>query len=345
MSVRYHPTVNNYYNPDSRRKNNLFLHYNQPAYQRIRGIETMPSFPMVSSLEFTNQCNLDCLFCARAVMTRPRGYMAPALFRKILSEYREHRTFVKVNGYGENLLHPQSLEFISEIKEGNGLYFTSNCTMLDDAACDVFVQRGVDVLQVSFQSVSPEGYEKERRRAKYEHVIANVRRMIRRRGDGPYPFIHLSTTLLDEPAGAIEEFIEMGFRLGVDSVGIGRTDYDRVIDEMITDDDRRRQIQEMRRRQTLAKVADHSYLYKYLDINWDGIAVSSFFDFDEFVPVGDLNRESLYEVWNSSEVLNALRVLERHQLLNKMKVFDTFYHAWHVGNAAYNLRGGNVQVA
>jgi MoaA/NifB/PqqE/SkfB family radical SAM enzyme len=114
---------------------------------------------------------------------------------------------------------------------------------------------------------------------------------------------------------------------------------------MITDDDRRRQIQEMRRRQTLAKVADHSYLYKYLDINWDGIAVSSFFDFDEFVPVGDLNRESLYEVWNSSEVLNALRVLERHQLLNKMKVFDTFYHAWHVGNAAYNLRGGNVQVA
>jgi len=335
--MRYKKEINNYYNPDSERKNNLFSYYQNPAYKAAIDKNQMPIFPFVSSLEFTNVCNLDCLFCARAVMTRPLGYMRPDLFDKIIKEYREHKIFIKINGYGENLLHPNVLDFIKEIKRGNGLYFTSNCTTMDDKVSQCFIDNKLDVLQVSFQGLCKKGYEGQRRKGSYEKVVDNIRSLIKMRGNKDYPFIHLSTTILDESDGEIERFIDFGFEIGVDSVGIGRTDYSRVIDSMIKDEKRKIEIEEMKKRQTLIKYSDHSYLYKYIDVNWDGVVVSSFFDFNEFIPVGDLNKKSMYEIWNNSDVLNALRVLEKHKLLNDMKVFDTFYHAWHLGEKSYNL--------
>lgn len=338
--MNYKKEINNYYNPATKRTNNLFLYYQNPVYKKTTGADNMPDFPFVSSLEFTNHCNLDCLFCARAVMTRPLGFMTRQLFDKIVGEYRDRKIFIKINGYGENLLHPQLLDFIKEIKRGNGLYFTSNCTLLDEKVSSSFIENRLDVLQISFQGLDKKGYETQRRKSSYEKVINNIKTLIKLRGDAQYPFIHFSTTILDEPDHEIENFLNWGFELGVDSIGIGRTDYDRVIQDMITDEKRKKAIDEMRQRQTLTKVPDHSYLYKYIDVNWDGIVVSSFFDFNEFIPVGDLNKQSMYEIWNHSEVLNALRVLERHRLLNQMKVFDTFYHAWHVGDGSYNL--GNI---
>lgn len=335
--MKYKEEVNNYYNPNSKRVNNLFLYYQNPAYKNTVGKDLMPDFPFVSSLEFTNVCNLDCLFCARAVMTRPLGYMSPDLFKKIIEEYRKHKIFIKINGYGENLLHPNALDFIKEIKKENGLYFTSNCTTLDEKVAQSFIDNKIDVLQVSFQGLDKEGYESQRRKGSYVKVVNNIKNLIKMRGDNEYPFIHLSTTVLDESNDEIEKFINFGCEIGVDSVGIGRTDYSRVIDSMIKDKKRKTAIEEMKKRQTLVKFSDHLYLYKYIDVNWDGIVVSSFFDFNEFIPVGNLNEKSMYEIWNKSDVLNALRVLEKHKLLNNMKVFDTFYHAWHLGKKSYNL--------
>jgi MoaA/NifB/PqqE/SkfB family radical SAM enzyme len=333
----YRRNINNYYNPNTKRENNLFKYYQNPLYKKANSIKTMPLFPFVSSLEFTNVCNLDCLFCARAIMTRKHGYMDEALFYKIIEEYRKNEIFVKINGYGENLLHPKAVEFIKEIKKENKLYLTSNCTTLNDKISDALISSNVDILQVSIQGVDKKSYEAQRRKSNFDQVVNNLKGLIKLRSDNPYPFIHFSTTVLDETDEQLNDFIKLGFELGVDSVGIGRTDYDRVIDEMITDNERKVQINEFRKRQTLEKVSDHSYLYKYIDVNWDGIVVSSFFDFDEFIPVGDLNNQTMAEIWNNSEVLNALRVLEKNKLLNKMKVFDTFYHAWHLGEKSYNL--------
>ena len=341
--MKYKPEINNYYNPESIRENNLFKYYQNPRYKSTHDTNTMPSFPFVSSLEFTNVCNLDCLFCARSVMTRPLGYMSQELFNRIITEYRQHKIFIKVNGYGENLLHPNVLEFITELKKENGLYFTSNCTRLDDKVSQCLIDNNVDVFQISFQGVDKNGYESQRRNGNYDTVVKNIRRLVELRGDKTYPFIHLSTTILDESNDELESFLNTGFEWGVDSIGIGRTDYDRVIESMLHDEARKEDIHRMRERQTLTKVPDHSYLYKYIDVNWDGIVVSSFFDFNKFVPVGDLNKQSMFSIWNHSEVLNALRVLEKNKLLNEMKVFDTFYHAWHVDNkSSYNLN--NVEI-
>lgn len=335
--IKYSTQKNNYYNPESTRENNLFTLYHRHNYKRAIDNNNRPLFPFVISLEFTNYCHFKCLFCARQIMTRPKGYMNSKLFYRILEELREHKTFIKVNGYGENLQHPCIEAYIKEIKKENGLYFTSNCADLQIVTMENMIKNKVDVLQISFQGTNKQDYEAQRIGSNYNKLMNHIKDLIKRRGDEDYPFIHMSTTILNETPEQIEQFIEMCFELGIDSVGIGRTDYDRVIPSMIHKQSLKRKIDEFKNRQTLIKISDHKYLYRYCDICWDGIVVSSFFDFDQFIPIGDINNNSLFAIWNYSEVENALRILESRQLLNKMDVFKTFYHAWHNGNNAYNL--------
>ncbi len=353
--VRYTPDLNNFKNPASTRRNNLFEYYRNPAYHASVDEAHRPDFPFVCSLEFTNRCNLDCIFCARQVMTRKLGYLDEGLLAKMMDEFARHGTFLKVNGYGEPLLHPRALDFIRKIKQTNGLYFTTNATRIDEEASTCFVESELDVVQISFQGVDKAGYESQRLHGDYDQLFDNVRTLSRIRGEGPYPFIHLSTTILDETAAHIEAFMEHAFEAGADSVGVGRTDFDRVVSDMITDPARKQLIGQFRARQSLDQVPDHTYLYKYIDINWNGRVVSSFFDFNEFVVVGDLNRQTMKEVWNESPVLRALRVLERRRVLTgfdeirqavhaldeagagaNVKVFDTFFHAWKLGGKSYN---------
>lgn len=354
-SVKYDPRQNNFGNPESDRVNNLFRHYQQPAYKAALDEEHRPDFPFVSSFEFTNACNLNCAFCARQVMTRKNGCMSEALLHKIMAEFATRNIFLKVNGYGENLLHPQALDFIRHIKRTNGLYFTTNATLIDERVAECFVETGLDVVQLSFQGLDKQSYESQRQKSSWDLFFANVRRLIEIRGSAPLPYIHLSTTILDETPAQVQAFMDMAFELGVDAVGVGRTDYDRVIEDMILDPKRKAEIAAFRKRQTLTKVPDHTYLYRYIDINWDGVVVSSFFDFNKFIPVGDLNQQSMHAIWNQSPVLKALRVLERRRVLtgfdevrgamdaiaeagltDQMRVFDTFYHAWNLGEKSYH---------
>jgi len=354
-TVRYRPDQNNYPHPDTPRRNNMFHYYQQPGYRQAVDEEHRPDFPFVCTLEFTNHCNLKCAFCARQVMSRPLGCLDEDLLCRMMDEFAEHGAFVKVNGYGENLLHPQALDFIRRIKRTNGLYFTTNGMLIDDQAAACFVESDLDVLQVSFQGVDRESYESQRIGGSYDRLLANIDRLVGIRGDHPYPFIHLSTTILDETPEQIEAFIESAFEHGVDCVGVGRTDYDRVIAEMITEPKQKRRIDEFRSRQTLEKVPDHTYLYRYSDINWNGVVVTSFFDFNEFMPVGDMKTQTMREIWNHSPVLGAMRVLERRGVLSgvqevlealetlrqagsahNLPVFDTFYHAWKLGEKSYN---------
>lgn len=353
--ITYDPVLNNFANPDSTRRNNLFYYYKDPAYGVAVDEAHRPDFPFVCSFEFTNRCNLDCLFCARQVMTRKLGYLDEGLFHKMMDEFARRGTFLKVNGYGEPMLHPKALDFIRTIKKTNGLYFTTNATKIDERAAACYVESDLDVIQISFQGVDRQGYESQRLHGSYDGLFENIKTLTDIRGDHPYPFIHLSTTILDEGPERVERFMEFAFERGVDSVGVGRTDYDRVVADMITDDTRKKAIDSLRERQTLEQIPDHTYLYKYIDINWNGKVVSSFFDFNEFVVVGDLNTHTMYEIWNTSPVLAALRVLEKRKILtgyeevrrcvdvldkagigDRLKVFDTFFHAWRLGGKSYN---------
>lgn len=339
--IKYNPQINNYYNPSSERINNLFVLYNSTRFKEAINENNRPLFPFLSAIELTNYCDLKCLFCARQAMTRPKGYMDIKLFHKLLDQYREQNTLIKISGFGENLLHPHLDYFITEIKKYNSLHFTSNCQKLKIKTMHTMIENALDVLQVSFQGTNKHDYEEQRKGASYDLLIKNIIELVKRRDTKRYPFIHMSTTILDENDDQVENFINMCFDIGIDSVGIGRTEYDRFPDSVIKDKVIKKKIKEYRVRQTLIKIPDHSYLFRYMDVCWDGIVVSCLFDSNQSIPIGNANKDLLFNIWNYSKVMQALRILEENKLLNNMKYFDSFHFAFRGGSAAYNLRPEN----
>ena len=84
------------------------------------------------NLEITNHCNLFCTICpVNTTMRRGKGFMEPALFRRVIDENRDF-DFVLTFQWGEPLLHPQVFEMVRYAADkGVRPLLTSNGTRLD----------------------------------------------------------------------------------------------------------------------------------------------------------------------------------------------------------------------
>ena len=85
-----------------------------------------------ANLEITNHCNLYCTICpVNTTMRRDKGFMDPALFRKVVDENPDF-DFVLTFQWGEPLLHPQVFEMVRYAADrGVRPMLTSNGTLLD----------------------------------------------------------------------------------------------------------------------------------------------------------------------------------------------------------------------
>jgi hypothetical protein len=101
---------------------------NEAAFRR--GAEAAPVLTSVN-LELTNHCNLRCTICpVNTTMRRPKGFMDPALFRRIIDDNPRFR-FVLAFQWGEPLLHPQFFELVRYAADrGVRTMITSNGTHL-----------------------------------------------------------------------------------------------------------------------------------------------------------------------------------------------------------------------
>jgi MoaA/NifB/PqqE/SkfB family radical SAM enzyme len=95
-----------------------------------RGAERAPILTSVN-LELTNHCNLRCTICpVNTTMRRPKGFMDPALFRRVIDENPGFH-FVLAFQWGEPLLHPQFFELVRYAADrGVRTMITSNGTHL-----------------------------------------------------------------------------------------------------------------------------------------------------------------------------------------------------------------------
>lgn len=101
---------------------------NEGAFRRTS--ETSPVLGSVN-LELTNHCNLRCTICpVNTTMRRDKGFMDPALFRRVIDENPELR-FVLAFQWGEPLLHPDFFDLVRYAADrGVRTMITSNGTHL-----------------------------------------------------------------------------------------------------------------------------------------------------------------------------------------------------------------------
>lgn len=126
------------------------------------------SAPFVIYLDPCGACNFKCSFCPcniageRAV--ERHAVMSWELFEKILTDLEAFQGQVRVinlHGFGEPLLNPRLADMVRALKERrccDEVRITTNGSLLTEEASRRLIDAGVDLVRVSVEALSSDGY-------------------------------------------------------------------------------------------------------------------------------------------------------------------------------------------
>ena len=113
--------------------------------------------------------------CPRKDMTRNQGYMDFELFKKIIDECEGRVDFIYLHFFGEPLLHPKIIDFINySAGKGMTIALSTNATVLNEIMSRDLLQSNLDLLIISIDSLNPEIYKKIRGGGNLENILKNI---------------------------------------------------------------------------------------------------------------------------------------------------------------------------
>ncbi len=188
--------------------------------RRPRGYETIiptlkhRTYPTLVVVEITNQCNLDCIICPRSKMTRPIGVMQEYLYKKIVDDIAKHSpndTQFWVAFMGEPLLLGKTaIKYIKyAVDKGlSSINLNTNLVPADKALCNELVDTQLNRIIVSLDAATSDTYDKIRRGGDFKKVLANIENLLVAKEKNNYinPEIIVQFIVQDENENEIELF-------------------------------------------------------------------------------------------------------------------------------------------
>ena len=276
----------------------------------VRSVDELLHFPQYFQVETTRLCNARCPFCPSDIWDKKTPYMSDALYKKVADEIIEHRDWVKfvdLQRAGEPLLDKKIYERVGYMKDG-GVKFvalTTNASGLTEENARKLLAAGIDEVMLSIDSVEKEKYEQMRVGLKYEQVMANIRGFFRLRDElKPDCIIRVRGVSFYDPS------------VPADLAEI--ESWERFWDDMKKPHDRIY----MKRAHTWGNqrvVEGHSPVYDWvyhpcvipfstMHVTAMGIVALCPQDFDATIELGDVNHNTIVEVWRG-EKMRAMRAL------------------------------------
>lgn len=259
-----------------------------------------PDFPDHVYVELTNICNARCTICATPAMKRSREIMSRELFRKVATECGERGAkrllpFL----HGESLLVPGVLDYFREARDlspGTHINLTTNGSRLTKETTETILgEKLIDSLIVSIDGGDKETFEAIRLGLKYDEVRENVLNFIRRRNELGLsrPTVAIAMVTIDENKHTRQRFKAEWkeadeVRYSVYFNWAGRLE---------------------NRGRTPNKINFCERMYHYITILADGRVALCCFDSEAQYAVGNLNDQSIHEVWHSEKFNEKRRLL------------------------------------
>ena len=185
----------------------------------------MTDLPTFVQIEPVGQCNLSCLMCPVHLRTdRPSdggpSFMPLDRFVSLLDQFPDLKE-LHLQGLGEPMMHPRFFEMVSVATErGIAVSCNSNFTLVNDARAERCVTSGLQTLNLSLDAARADTYEAIRTGAKFDRVLANIRRLqrVRSRLTSRTPNLTITVVLMRRNLEELADLVRVAHDLGIPSV-------------------------------------------------------------------------------------------------------------------------------
>lgn len=269
---------------------------NNPAYQYlyrkkinkvISGLEReMPAI----DIGITNLCNADCIMCPHHKI-KEFGTMKMKLYRKIIDDVASCGIkSVNLSFFGEAMLDKTLVEKIKYAKSKKlRVGFFTNAALMFEGISREMIEAGIDSITVSMDSNDKKTYEKIRKNCSYDDVKKNILDFLKvRRELGSDVRLGLVAVLMDENYDELREYYKF-WENKVDEINL-------INMENRSDSFDKESKKSLSYQRGLIR-EPCMLLWSRLVVDWDGEVVLCCNDYAHKVVVGDLNRESIRDVW------------------------------------------------
>lgn len=256
-------------------------------------------FPKNMLMELTNLCNDSCAFCANSKSTRKRGIIKPELAEKILREaYGLGTREVGFYQTGEPLLDKNLEKYIGYAKHlgYEYVYITTNGALLTEQRANAIIEAGIDSIKFSINASNPKDYMLMHGKDEFEQVIGNLIYIddLRKRQKRKIS-LYISYVVTRYTEAEREEFQSKYRRYADDIVFMNCKNVGGLMKNEIT------------KYLSVGSSVGHYYendmcpmIFNRLHITYEGYLTMCCMDFQNYLVVSDLNKESLKDAWNNS---------------------------------------------
>ncbi len=261
--------------------------------------QIVSDWPLLVDLELSSICNLSCPMCytiTQQFQSRVfAGLISEELFVRLIDEIAGHVTAIRLSLRGEPTLHPRLADFIRYAKQKGikEVSFLSNGSRFTDDYIRQLIQAGTDWITVSIDGIGAV-YEQIRKPLKFEETYEKLRRFseIKKELGVHKPVIKIQG-IWPAVRSDVQQYYEI-FEPVTDAIAINP-----LIDYLDQDTD---------------IVYDEKFscpqLYQRLVVTADGKALLCSNDEENMQVIGDLTRETIYDVWHGSR-LEEIRKLHK----------------------------------
>lgn len=269
------------------------------------------SLPNTLEIGITNACNANCIMCPHHKLKKI-GFMDMKLYKKIIDDASSSGiSGVGLSFFGETFMDKHLIERIKYAKlKGLGVSFFTNGSLMDKKKAREIIEAGLDSIVISFDSDRKKVYEKIRRNLKFETTRNNILGLIemKRELKKKNPKINLVFVLMDENASELKEYYRT-WKNRVDAINvINMRNWSGEIDNKT-----KRSIHFKKG----LKRDPCGLLWQQFNIDWDGKVVICCNDWAHNVVLGDMNKESVSDVW-FGEKLKAIREIHKKRQFDKI---------------------------
>jgi len=247
---------------------------------KLSPISTRP--PVIDQIELTNLCNFSCIMCPHSQMTRPKNVMDFNLFKTIIDRDAEHTKILQLHHFGESLIVKNVAKYFEYVANaGITVGLSTNGSLLTKKISKELIDAGLSFIVIDCDASSKETYEKIRVGGNWETLMQGVKDFVSVSNDDVYSVLQF----IEQPENQHEtqSFLKMCEELGIEPRVKFLMDWaGQMAPDIKSQDDRYACIEPFFRAFVLC----------------NGDVVSCCRDYDGKIVLGNLEEQSLEDIWN-----------------------------------------------